>query len=74
MKLKVGDKIQVLRKEKREDKERDGEIVAIYKNFIVVKFKKYKESFTKAEIIAPVDTVLKVRKDKQWLDVKGDMF
>lgn len=56
------------------DKARVGTIAEMKENYIIIQFKNYKECITKADIIAPKDWNLYLRKDKQWILTTKEML
>lgn len=78
MKLKIGDKVRVTYKRGHGnnviERRKIGEIMYLNTRFIVVKFKNHKESFCIADIVAPIDKVLEVRKNEQWTEIERKML
>lgn len=76
--MKIGDKIRVqtIRIEYTEDKKaatgrkkkptKEGTIVAIYPNHVLVKYENYKESITFNDIFYPYDVLVTVKQGKEW--------
>ena len=77
MTLHTGDMIKATFRDGRGrnlEKDKRGEVISISRNFIVVKFENYTESFNIADIIDPNQSVLKVRKNNEWLGLNIKML
>lgn len=77
MKLEEGMTIRLIKKSTTAFSEHIGIVEKIYKNFILLKFKKYKECILIADILNRKDYRLnakKDKKDKKWIEVNIDML
>lgn len=70
MKLKEGQAIKFIKKDYHgKITEKIGKVVKVYSNFILLDLKQYKTCILIADIIAPLDYKLKVKKNKKWIEV-----
>lgn len=53
---------------------RTGKIAEIYKHFILIQFKNYRECINKSDIISPNAWVLRVKQGKEWVQVREEML
>ncbi len=78
MKLKEGNKVKLIHKDgmgrNRNSTEHIGVVKKIYKNYILLDLDKYETCIQLADIIDPNQNVLKVRVNKQWIDVTKEML
>lgn len=74
MKLEEGMAIKLIKKSTTNFRENIGTVEKIYKNFILLKFKKYKECILIADILNREDHRLKVKKGKAWVEVNISMI
>ena len=76
--MKIGDKVQVEYHGEmvtKAAKPKFGNIAKITKHFIVIQYKKYRESFKKTDILAEGWVDMKLWNGSQWIDVdKKVMF
>lgn len=78
MKLKEGNEIKLIHKDgmgrNRSSIEHIGIIKKIYKNYILLDLDKYETCIHLADIIDPHQNILKVRVNKEWIDVTKEML
>lgn len=74
MKLEEGMSIKLIKKSTTSFSENIGVVEKIYRNFILLKFKKYKECILVADILNREDHRLKVKKGKAWVEVNISML
>ena len=58
----------------KKDDARIGEVAEVKEHYIVIQFENYKECILKADLIAPKEWILYVRKDKEWVQVTKEML
>lgn len=75
MKLKEGDGIRLVYRDYHHKADNyDGTVNKIYKNYILLDLENYKVCVGVADIIDPNQNTLKIRVNKEWVDVTKDML
>lgn len=75
MKLKEGQVIKLIKRDHHKRlTEKVGKIDKIYNNFILLGMKEYKTCIGIADVVSPGDYKLKIKKNKQWIDVDKEML
>ncbi|MBE6050626.1 MAG: hypothetical protein E7214_08225 [Clostridium sp.] len=74
MKLKVGRKIKLVNDSGKHPSVKIGTLDSITENVLVIQMTNYKESITKADVIAPQELKAYVRKGKEWVLIDKEMI
>ena len=67
--MKVGDKVRVISIGEKTKRVIHGRIVVITEHFIVVQFRKYKESFMKTDLLAEGWVDMQLWNGREWIKV-----
>ena len=69
--INIGTRVKVASTHRNITKEKQGKIIGIFKNYILIQYKNgIKECFTLADIIVPGDKKIFVRDGKSWNDIR----
>ncbi|MBY0756531.1 hypothetical protein K5V21_13870 [Clostridium sardiniense] len=75
MKLKEGQDVKLVHRDYHyRAKEYYGKVNKIYKRYILLDLNNYKTCVLLADIIDPVQNILKIKKKKKWINVTKEML
>lgn len=74
MKLKVGQKIKLVNDSGKHPSIKIGTLDSINNNVLVIQMTNYKESITKADVIAPQELKAYTRRGKEWVLIDRGML
>ena len=75
MKLKIGDSIRLIHRDyHHKNKNYDGTVNKIYKNYILLDLENYKVCVNVADIIKPEQNLLQIKKNKEFNKITKDML
>ena len=69
--INIGTRVKVASTHRNITEEKQGKIIGIFRNYILVEYKNgIKECFTLADIMVPGDKKIFIRDNKSWKDIK----
>ena len=71
MRVNLGTRVKVSSSHRNITEEKQGKIIGIFKNYILVQYKNgVRECFTLADVMVPGDKKIFIRDNKSWKDIK----